>query len=279
MVFFGITFFEANQNQKKHFTLGTIEALSEDELIQAMKKEKRFEDSALVFIHGYNSSFDDAIFKTAQIAFDTHFSGVPIAFCWPSKHSITGYDYDRESAAFSWDALLQLLHLIKEGAGISKIYIIAHSMGNQMLLDALARARDDNNRLSLSEIIMASPDIDRDVFLKRMDQLRLLAGGLTLYASSADKAMIASHLKAGGLRTGDISDDGPVIAQGLDTIDITSLGDDPFALNHGTALNSRSVIDDIGRLLHTGIHPAGNRSPQLVPVPADPPTRYWKYPQ
>src|SRR5262249_40253702 len=106
-----------------------------------------------------------------------------------------------------------------------------------------------------------------------------LTGELTLYASSADKAMVASHLKSGGLRAGDISKLGPVTAAGMDTIDITALGNDPFALNHGTFSSNRSVLDDIGRLLQTGARPPGVRSPQLIPMPTQSTPTYWRYPK
>ena len=273
---FGVTL-GAKEDEKKHFILKEIRALDRDRFVQALQEDNSAK-SAMVFIHGYNTSFDDAIFKTAQIAFDSHFHGAPIAMAWPSKHTVAAYDYDRESAAFSWDALLQLLHMIREDAGISKVYIIAHSMGNQILLEALAHAQEPGKELALSEIIMASPDVDRDVFVKRIDQLKLLAGGLTLYASAADRALLASHLKSGGVRAGDISVNGPVTVAGLDTIDITALGHDPLALNHGTSISSRSVIDDIGKLLLTGMRPPGVRSPQLIPEPTKSSPKYWKYP-
>jgi len=275
---FGLTVYKTTADEKKYFTLKEIRALDRDAFVRLIAEDNPGK-SAMVFVHGYNSSFDDAIFKTAQIAFDTHFKGVPIALAWPSKHAVAAYDYDRESASFSWDALLDLLHMIRDDAKISKVYIIAHSMGNQILLDALARAQDPGKEFGVSEIIMASPDVDRDVFVKRIDQLKLLTGGLTLYASSADKAMVASHYKSGGLRAGDISKLGPVTAPGLDTIDITSLGHDPFALNHGTFSNNRSVLADIGQLLLTGTRPPGVRSPQLIPMPNNSTPSYWKYPK
>jgi hypothetical protein len=83
------------------------------------------------------------------------------------------------------------------------------------------------------------------------------------------------------VRAGDIpAQEGPVIAPGLDTIDITALGDDPFAFNHKVAGN-RSVIDDIGRLIRNlpkRLTP-GERSPQLIAMPVRPPPTYWKYPR
>jgi esterase/lipase superfamily enzyme len=271
----GITFWHTKEDEKQDFIIRNLEIISKEDAIRVLEQSR--DEGALIFVHGYRTSFEDAIFKTAQIVFDTHFSGVPIAFSWPSKNNLLGYDYDRESASYSWDSLLELLHLIKDDARISRVYIIAHSMGNQIVLDALARIPHAEPDFKLSEIIMAAPDVDRDLFIKRMQELKRVSNGLTLYASSSDKAMLASREKADGVRAGDIPSEGPVIVPGLDTIDVTALGDDIFALNHGTFSSSTSALGDIDRLLHAGTHPAGARSPELVAVPDYPPTKYWRY--
>jgi esterase/lipase superfamily enzyme len=277
VVIFGFTFWKGAEDEKIHFIMKDLETISRDEALKIMQASQH--QGAMVFVHGYNTSFEDSIFKTAQLAFDAGFRGLPIAFCWPSMHSLGGYDYDRESAAYSWDALLDLLYMIEEEAQVSHVYVVAHSMGNQILLDALTHVQPMGGSLKLSEVIMAAPDVDRDVFVKRLDQLKLVSSGLTLYASSADKAMLASRLKATGVRAGDIPDDGPVIAPGLETIDVTSLGDDLLALNHGTFSSNKSLIDDIGRLITIGVHPPTVRWPQLVGVPTNPPIKYWMYPR
>jgi esterase/lipase superfamily enzyme len=280
---FGFTVFKESENEKKHFTLKEIRRLDRNDVVRFLKANS--EHSALVFVHGFNTQFDYAIFETAQIAFDTHFHGVPIAFAWPSEGnlSITGYNYDHDSASNSWDALLQLFHLVRDEAGITNIYVIAHSMGNQILLEALAHAHNAGDGIKLSEIIMASPDVARDVFINRISELRLLAGGLTLYASSADKAMSASRSYSDSVRAGDIPHaEGPVIAPGLDTIDVTALGNDPFGFNHAVFSANRSVLDDIGRII-SGTNlvkrlSPGERSPQLIAMPGLPPPTYWRYP-
>jgi hypothetical protein len=64
----------------------------------------------------------------------------------------------------------------------------------------------------------------------------------------------------------------------MDSIDVTALGDDLFALNHGVFSTSRVLIDDIGRLLLHGTRPPDLRTPELLRVPETPPTKYWKYP-
>jgi esterase/lipase superfamily enzyme len=279
LTIFGFTVWRTDEDEKKHFTIKSVEGLSREDFVSTMENSGLH--GAMVFVHGFNTTFDDAIFRTAQIAYDAHFPGVPIAFCWPSKGELIDYDYDRESALFSRDAFLELLHLIRVDAGINKLYVIAHSMGNQIVVDALAHAQDAGLNLKLSELIMAAPDVDSDVFKSLITRLKIAANGLTLYASAADRAMLASRLKAGGVyRAGDVPPEGPITANGMDTIDATALGNDLLALNHSTFSSSRSLIDDIGRIMLTGTRPPDVRSPQLVRIPSGSnPPRFWKYPQ
>lgn len=275
---FGVTLLKTAEIERQHFILRDLKLFDATKAGDVLRGSK--ERAAMIFVHGYNTTFEDGIFRTAQLAYDTRFQGTPIAFIWPSKGGFADYDYDRESVLFSSEAFLQLLGLIQKDGAIEKLYLIAHSMGNHIVLEALAQARQRGMQLAISELIMAAPDVDRDNFVQLIGRLQGIGGGLTLYASSADAALKASRLKAGGARAGDVSDAGPIVMPGImDTIDVTALGDDPLALNHSVALSSRSLMDDIGRLLRSGTRPPGDRSPQLVAVPDAPPTRYWRYPK
>jgi esterase/lipase superfamily enzyme len=274
---FGITLWETKPDEKKHFVAKQFVGLSKDQFVDVIKRSKN--DGALLFVHGIATPFPDAIFKTAQIAFDTNFPGVPITFAWPTTGTWQpwDYNYDRESALYSRDAFLDTLRLIHNDAGISKLCIIAHSMGNQIVVDALAHAQGAG--IGIAELVMAAPDVDNDVFRSMVTRLRTAAKGLTLYVSSADKAMLASRLNAGGApRAGDVPADGPLVADGVDTIDVTAVGDDLFALNHSVYSSNRALLDDIGRILLTSTRPPDVRSPQLrrVPERSEHP-RYWRY--
>ena len=96
--------------------------------------------TALVFVPGFNTSFEEGAFRLAQITFDMQFEGSPILFSWPSAaQGIATYDYDRESALYSRQQFLQLLEIVQR-AGVDKLYVVAHSMGNQIVVDALDQA-------------------------------------------------------------------------------------------------------------------------------------------
>jgi len=83
----------------------------------------------LVYVHGFNNSFDDSVYQLAQIAYDSGADAAPILFTWPSRGSIFEYGYDRESANFSRDALEETLRRIARDPGVGEITVMAHSMG------------------------------------------------------------------------------------------------------------------------------------------------------
>ena len=96
---------------------------------------------ALVFVHGYNNRFGDAVFRFAQFVHDTDTGVTPILFTWPSRGSLFAYGYNRESAALSRDALEQLLNALVRDPAIEKVDILAHSIGNFSYSKPCARWR------------------------------------------------------------------------------------------------------------------------------------------
>jgi esterase/lipase superfamily enzyme len=271
--FFGL--FHSEEKDEEDFRIQGLSLLGHDEIVDKLKHAA---DSVLVFVHGYNVSFADALYKAAQIAYDSNFQGSVIVFSWPAAGSLRKYDYDYQSALFSPGALLGVLKLLTEEIGKKKLLIVAHSLGNQVLVDALQQAALSQTKLDISELVLAAPDVDRDVFLSKESQVKSVAGNITLYASSTDKALLASSKKTWGTRLGYIGDHGPFIANGIETIDISAIGNDIFGLNHGTFSDNRTMLDDLGRIINSGIHPPGVRTPTLRYMPEAHP-EYWMYPQ
>lgn len=52
---------------------------------------------ALLFIHGYNVTFEDAARQTAQISYDLGFQGAPVFYSWPSQGSTPAYTVDEQN--------------------------------------------------------------------------------------------------------------------------------------------------------------------------------------
>ena len=143
-------------------------------------------------------------------------------------------------------------------------------------LKKLAAARPD---VTINQIILAAPDVDRDVFENLARQIQGVGRGITLYASSSDLAMRASRRFGGGVpRAGDVPEDGPVVVAGIDTIDITAVSTAWLALNHSGYAESKALINDIGLLLRTGERPPEKRIPILERIERRG-AWYWRYPQ
>lgn len=274
---FGFTVYETRRDPRKHFVLRTVKAMEEEEWCRLIARLPP--DEALVFVHGFNTSFDEGLFRLAQIVWDLQFRGVSVLFSWPSRGGVLNYLYDRDSALGARDAFIKVLTLLKRQSNVKRVHVLAHSMGNLVVLDALAQHPHRSEPLNLGELILAAPDVDRDQFRNIVSKLAGAAAGMTLYASSIDRALLASKRAAGAIpRAGDVPAGGPLVIAGLDSIDVTAIGDEMFGFRHTTFATTRSIVNDIGLLIRTGRRPPPTRLSEIrgMPEGASPPT-YWRY--
>jgi esterase/lipase superfamily enzyme len=269
-------FWKQAEDQGKHFVIQTFGALSENDFTNRLAQGG---DATLVFVHGYNVTFEDSIFKAAQIAFDSNFDGPVLAFSWPSAGSLLGYVHDRDSARQAAPIFVGLLRKAKKIAPNRKIVIVAHSLGSDVVTEALVQANLSGEKFEIAELVLAAPDVDKDLFKQRARQIRQSVGNVTIYASSADKALMASGEGAWVSRIGFVEATGPHLVEGVEVIDVTAVGDTLLELNHGTYSGNRSVLDDVGRIIKTGLRPPHVRSPTLRRMPNSDLVQYWMYPQ
>jgi esterase/lipase superfamily enzyme len=279
--YFDVTIYEQAEDPKKHFTLREIKSLTKSDFLRLVRARlagsNTFKNHAIVFVHGYDTSFDNALYRTAQIAYDLHFDGAPFVYSWPSGGAVASYTYDRESAEGSEPYLRQFLDLVVRETGAKTISVIAHSMGNKALLDVL---KDMNSAapkgVVISQVILAAPDVDADNFANLAQQIKGLAKGVTLYAAANDRALLVSRNFWGHYRAGDVPATGPLVVAGVDTIDVTAASTDVFALNHSDYAQNNDLLTDIGKLIATGLRPPDVRFDRLKPVNAGK-NEYWRY--
>ncbi len=277
---FGFEIYREKENDKKHFSIKKLSILSQDDWGKLINQQGT--KSALIFVHGFNTGFDDAIYRNAQIIYDLQYQGLSVLFSWSSKGGdITDYAYDGNSAMSARDRFIELMSLLQDTYGIEHINVLAHSMGNQVVVDSLVNNSRMRNPVRVEQLIMAAPDVDRRNFLQAIPEIRKIAKGMTLYASSADKALKASAALAKSPRAGDVPAEGPIVLQDLDTIDVTNIGDEFLGLNHSEFATNRDVINDIRPLILEGKKPprlAEIRPKEVRPKPAPPtPAAYWQY--
>jgi esterase/lipase superfamily enzyme len=211
---------------------------------------KSKENSALVFIHGYNVTFEDAARRTAQIAYDLKFTGVPIFYSWPSQGKLLDYSVDETNVVWTVPHLRQFLADVSKQSGAKQIHLIAHSMGNRALtsvLRDLALQASDSTRPQFDQVLLTAPDIDADVFKTEIaPAITKTAERVTLYASSSDAALQLSKKLHGYPRAGEAGND-LVIVPGMDTVDVTAV--DTSLLGHSYYGDSGSVLSDFVEVL------------------------------
>ena len=125
---------------------------------------------------------------------------------------------------------------------------------------------------------MAAPDVDQDIYLQIAAKVRKAASGMTLYASSADRALAASKLFAGAIyRAGDVPETGPILVEGINSIDVTPIGAELFGLGHGPYAKARSVLNDVGLVIGSGLRPPSNRLREIRGMPpGERPPKWWR---
>lgn len=212
----------------------------------------------LVFVHGYNTRFEEAVYRFAQIVHDSGAPALPVLFTWPSRGRLIAYGYDRESAAYSRDALESVLQALADDREVREIAVLAHSMGNWTALEALRQMAIRKGRLSpkIKEVMLAAPDVDVDVFRRQVEEIGPNHPPFTLFVSRDDDALAVSRRVWGDrTRLGAIDPNAEPIRSDLErakvvAIDLTDAKSSD-ALNH-SKFATAGVVQAIGRRLAAG---------------------------
>lgn len=218
-------------------------------------------NGVLVFVHGYNTRFEEAVYRFAQIVHDSGAQVTPVLFTWPSRGKLLAYAYDRESANYSRDGLESALQALAADPRVGEVSILAHSMGNWVTIEALRQMSIRNRGIpgKIKNVMLAAPDVDVDVFRR---QIRLIEEGrtrpdFTLFVSRDDDALAVSRLLWGSTdRVGAIDPNKePYRTQlqsaDLRVVDLTGVKtDDPTG--HAKFAASPEVVKMIGARLASG---------------------------
>lgn len=229
-------------------------------------------NSTLIFVHGYNVSFADAAKRTAQMAYDLKFPGVPLFFSWPANGKVLSYSPDEASVEWSEPALYDFLVNHLSNPKVKQSFLIAHSMGNRVVLKSLAqlKIKRPDLRSKLREVVLAAPDVDAEQFFDiAVPEIADKNSPVTLYASSRDKALLTSKSIHYYPRAGDVPEI-VKIYDGIEFVDASAVKTD--FLNHSYVSESKSVISDIFELFG-GIRPAGRSGLRLREGQVGP---YWE---
>ena len=234
---------EFSADPDRHITVVSAELSDQSTFFDQVRRLALRSDAqdALVFIHGYNNSFDDAARRTAQIAYDLGFKGPTVLFSWPSQGTLPGYNKDATNVELSVPALQGLLVDLSRVAGVKRIHVIAHSMGNRALVRALARIGPEN---PIRQVALLAPDIDAGLFRQLAREFPKTIGPVALYASSRDTALEAAGRFAGYPRAGQ-GGRNIVIVPGMETIDASNVDTSLAGLRHQYYGDASQILSDL----------------------------------
>ncbi len=233
----------------RHMIVLDVEPLSERAFFRDVthRVAQGWRKDAFVFVHGFNVSFEEALLRTGQIAYDLGFEGAPICYSWPSQGQVTEYLVDAANVGWTVAHLTRFLESLRERTHAERIHLVAHSMGNRALTQALrnlAEAYPPGAPRPFQRVVLAAPDIDAETFREFIAPAILGTGeSVTLYASENDQALLASRAVHGSPRAGEAGE-GLVVIPGLETIDVSQVTG-----SHSYIGDNDWVLEDLRELL------------------------------
>lgn len=246
---------------RKHFVaLDPHRFAGENDFLSALNatlaKQPPGRRNALIFVHGFNTAFDGALFRIAQFAHDIDYPGVVVLFTWPSRGDATEYLYDLSSALTARDDLVHTFSLLSKSNADSGD-IVAHSMGNILTVEALRQGVLEGT-IGLDEkvnhIVLASPDIDIDLFEKQIGKLPVDAYDFYVIISRDDKALALSKFLYGGVARVGAAEIEAFDRLGLTVVDLTEIDDGDSS--HTKFAGSPAIVKAIRADLREGFSAA-----------------------
>jgi esterase/lipase superfamily enzyme len=224
----------------------------------------------IVFVHGYNVSFKDALTSAARLKrnFSTAEGGPGVnvvVFSWPSDGSMMpyiAYGNDRQDAAASGPAfargLLKLADFLRgstpEEACNHQLHLVAHSMGNYVLRHTVQEyVKQSSGRpvRLFDQVFLMAADEDDDAFEHgyKLKSLPRLAKRVNVYFNNNDRAMAVSDKTKGNPDR--LGDDGPRVPRSIpgkvSLVDVTPVVDG--LVQHSYFLDTPEVVRDMRQVL------------------------------
>ena len=273
------TLFTLNINGAKYEpSLSQNTILSPEEFSDSIDSDIREtnESSALIYVHGFNESYERSVIRAGQISYDLGFPGSTFVFSWPARHSVTTYLGDLERAQNSQRHFELFVNQILSTTGTSQIYIIAHHMGSRIVSSALKHiySVQPNYRDQIREVILLAPDIEANSFA---EEFAMFIGTenapITLYSSKNDPALEVSKMFNTNVLAGD-SNEQLLIVDNVETI---NAGATSLSLNgHSSRSDSNSILGDLWDLVRNNLR-AVSRNKLTIRYSEE--GSFWEYPR
>lgn len=252
---------------------------TDDAFIAAVNRELRSipkgKRDILFFVHGYNNTTSDAVLRLAQFVKDSDFQGVPILFDWASAAKLSRYVYDMNSALVARPKVAEISSIMAR-TNAEGYDVFAHSMGAFLVMEAMkdqAQLGTFNKTGRLQTIILASPDIDMDLFRSQLEQIQTKFDRFYVLLSDDDAALRVSRGISGGVPRVGASDIDELAQLGIIAIDLSDVSNSSSG-SHSKFAGSPEVVRLIGNGLNDNSQfDRGQRATQLDEILGGAPIR------
>ncbi len=225
----------------------------------------------VLFIHGYNNAFPDALKRGATIGTDIAPDAMIISYTWPSDGALLSYGYVESSTDIADQNFSLLMQLLTDNVSPDRISIIAHSMGSRLLTNYIAGLPVRSvfpDEIKFSDLVFAAADISQQFFMQKQETppnpmypLSAYSERVTVYSSEYDRPLGLSQKLHGDQRLGLSAQDTMYLADGIVAVDASKI--DParwyqrfsFATRHSYVFDKASGVQEL-RLLLAGVEPS-----------------------
>jgi esterase/lipase superfamily enzyme len=225
-----IRYADAKPDPAVSYMVLSRESLSKAEFSQAAQQGISPDGTLGLFVHGYNQSYQEALFRSAQVQADSGMS-TAILFSWPSEATLLGYLADRDASLASRSDLAETIEALALLGSTQRLAVAAHSMGAFLLMETLRQLKLQGKQEVLRRVgvILAAPDIDVEVFYAQMQTIGTMPLRMHILVSRNDRALAISRmLGSDRQRVGMVDVNDPRLAElaarfGVTVLDITSV--------------------------------------------------------
>ncbi|PIE07782.1 MAG: hypothetical protein CSA74_05410 [Rhodobacterales bacterium] len=239
---------------RKHFATVGSELFASEATFRSQLKAQLLSRGAgrrnvIIFAHGYNTGYEDGLFRFAQFYSDIGLTDVPVHYSWPSAEKLLGYGYDRDSMLYARDGFEATIRAVL-AAGAEKVLIVGHSMGTMLIMETLreiAISGDTSIRSRIGGVVLVSPDIDVDVFRSQARRIGSLPQPFVIFSSRRDRVLnFAASEIYGNPRVGALELGGELSDLDVNVVDVTGYSNG--LLNHDTAITSPAFLKIVSNM-------------------------------
>lgn len=198
------------QNEEIHLT--DVSGISREKFVDGLRESVARSPyrGLLVVVHGYREAYESALRKTAFLGHVLDINAPVLLFDWPGNQggSLRGYRSAHTVASASGAEFASTLQLIVGEVKPERLWLVANSMGGQVVVDAMDILYRDpvfaDHGARIEHIVLTAPDVSQEKFDDKFrDKLRALSEHLTVYVSSNDRALLVSRLVNRQARVGE----------------------------------------------------------------------------